>query len=182
MVIDRKIWQCKKWQLIPNMTSYIGFRLAYLYLTFTHSKDQGQGHEDFDNVCIANTHIYSKKLLIPWNSKSGVFFLLASLHLTLAHFKSHRQGYAYFDSECLENGELGQNYYCSKIGRRIGFRLSCLHVTWTHYKRQCQDHAYSECKYLENGENKEKLHLPSSIKDSNVEICSLFERWMQWLK
>ena len=80
------------------MEIYLGFRLAYLYLTLASYKGQGKGHAHFDDVHISTINILemvtcSVKKSITSNSKSCLVFRLAYLHCTFTHSKGRSQGH-----------------------------------------------------------------------------------------
>ena len=120
--IYRKWWKVKI-TIVVNNKSCIGYRLAYLHLTLTYSKGQGQDHAHLDSEFLWKGERYYK-ITIAASYIMG--FRMAYTHLTLVHFKGQDQGHTYFDI-CVQVIQSSLDWkYISLISGRIHNQIQLL--------------------------------------------------------
>ena len=122
--------------------SCIGFRLAYLHLTLSHSKGQDQGYAHVYDEYLGYGDRYGKIIIIIKQQVS-----IGILTFGLGTFWRSRTRSCIFHQWISWIWWLMGKTLLFQSGRKscIGFRLSYLHWTLIHSKGQSPGHAYSKC-------------------------------------
>ena len=111
------------------MRLYIGYQLAYLYLTLVNSKGQGHAFCIFDCDCLAKVQQIELTLLLSSKRKSDVWFRLEYLYLTITHSEGQFWCLRHFVCEYLTNCMTSDNHCHRNRNYYILFQFTYLHYT-----------------------------------------------------